>query len=93
MKYAATNTIIFLLFIMDAILEVVAALAKAIGYLLQFIFEVVCELTCFPMMIIALVTFVYSGEVKFDSDRWERRASVFIAFWHLVFDICIFLPS
>ena len=78
---------------MEAILEVVTALAKAIGYLLQFIFEVVCELTCFPMMIIVLVTFVYAGEVKFDSDRWERRASVFVAFWHLIFDICIFFPT
>jgi hypothetical protein len=77
---------------MEAIFEVVAALAKAIGYLLQFIFEVVCEVLCFPMMIIAFISVVYAGDIKFDR-RWERRSSVFIAFWRLVFDVCIFIPA
>jgi hypothetical protein len=78
--------------IMEAIFEVVAALAKAIGYLLQFIFEVVCEVVCFPMMIIAFISVVYAGDIKF-SDRWERRISVFVAFWHVLFDICVFIPA
>ena len=45
------------------------------------------------MMLVALVTFVYASDIKFASDRWDRRGSVFIAFWHLVFDVCIFLPA
>ena len=78
---------------MEAIFEVVALLAKAIGKLLQYCFEIVCEIVCFPMMLVALVTFVYASDIKFSSDRWDRRGSVFIAFWHLVFDVCIFLPA
>jgi hypothetical protein len=78
---------------MDAIFEVFALLAKAIGKILQYCFEVVCEVLCFPMMIVALVTFVYASEIKFDSDRWNRRGTVFLAFFHLLFDLCIFLPA
>jgi len=78
---------------MDAIFEVFALLARAIGKILQYCFEVVCEVLCFPMMIVALVTFVYANEIKFDSDRWNRRGTVFLAFFHLLFDLCIFLPA
>lgn len=78
---------------MDSIFEVVTALAKAIGYLLQFIFEVITEFICFPMMIAVLVTFVYSRRLKLSDDRWERRASVFLAFFNLMFDLCFFLPA
>ena len=87
------TSLLLALFIMEAIFEVVSALAKAIGYLLLYIFEFVCEVVCLPMMIVALVTLVHASDIKFDSDRWERRGSTFVAFWHLIFDICIFLPT
>jgi hypothetical protein len=77
---------------MEAVFEVFALLFKAIGKILLFLFEVVCEIVCLPMMIVAVVTFVYANELKFDSDRWERRGSVFYAFWHFIFDVCVFLP-
>jgi hypothetical protein len=78
---------------MEAIFEVVSALAKAIGYLLLYIFEFICEVVCLPMMIVALVTLVHAKDIKLHSDRWQRRGSTFVAFCHLIFDICIFLPT
>jgi hypothetical protein len=78
---------------MEAIFQVVAALAKAIGYILQFVFEAISEIVCLPMMIVVFITCIHARQIKIDYDRWERRASVAAAFFHLIFDLCVFLPS
>ncbi len=78
---------------MDAIFEVVSALAKAIGRILQFVFEVISEVACLPMMIVVFITFVHARRIEIDHDRWNRRISVFVAFFTLLFDLCFFLPS